>query len=139
MSHNSKNTQQGSALVIAVFIIVVMALLAAVLARLLSGSSMTAVAEVSGQRALNAASSGVELYLAELFSGNSTDCPDTILESSEVTSYPLKYCEAEVRCRRLDLSSLNNTVHYRIKSTGRCDVGEETYRRDVIVEASDGN
>ena len=132
-----KHKQKGSALTMAVFIIVVLGLLTTVLIRLLAGSSEATVTEVYGQRALNAASSGADLYLAELFSESPINCPDESLSSSPITTYPLEYCKAEVRCRALDLSAVNNTIHYRILSSGVCDVGGETYSRQIIVEATD--
>lgn len=132
-----KHRQKGSALTMAVFIIVVLGLLTTVLIRLLAGSSEATVTEVYGQRALNAAGSGADLYLAELFSDSSINCPDESLSSSPTTTYPLEYCKAEVRCRKLDLSAVNNTIHYRILSSGVCGVAGEIYSREIIVEATD--
>lgn len=68
--------QQGSALIIAIFIIVVMTLLVGALSRLLSSSSENTIYEVLGTRAFFAAQSGIEQGLAQLFpvSANSTYC-----------------------------------------------------------------
>ncbi len=65
-SHFQQN-QRGSMLVISLFVIVVMGLLVLTLIRLLSASSDTLIYEVYGLRAHQAAKSGLELKLTEVF------------------------------------------------------------------------
>ena len=70
--------QRGSMLVIALFVIIVMALLGLTLSRLLSSSSDAIIHEVYGQRALNAARAGVEEQIALAFPINgSASCSVT--------------------------------------------------------------
>lgn len=137
--------QHGSALTVAIFVIVVMALLGVALVRVVGGSSASVVAEVSGARALAAANSGLELFLPNLFPLNQTSaavavCPDVSLSS--VANYDfgtqaaLGSCEATVQCRQLGLPNSAGT-HFRIESTGICRVGGETFSRAVLMEVTD--
>ena len=59
--------QKGSMLVIAVFVIIVFSLLGLTLTKLLASSSDAIIHEVYGQRALNAARSGVEQAISAAF------------------------------------------------------------------------
>lgn len=72
----SKTAQRGSMLVIALFVIIVLGLLGLAMTRLLSAASDTVVYEVLGQRALNAARSGINCALAEEFGAGCTQTID---------------------------------------------------------------
>jgi len=65
-------SQRGSAIVIALFIIVVMSLLVASLSQLLRSSSESVSYEVLGTRAFYAAQTGLEAGLVQLFPVNSS-------------------------------------------------------------------
>jgi len=141
--------QRGSALTVAIFVIVVMSVLGAALVRLLGGSSAAVIAEVSGNRALNAANAGVELFLPALFPLNSETnnsvCPDTSLtqqasydfsaHSSNSQNTGLQNCQVSVACRALDLGE--GAVHFRVVANGQCQVGGDTFSREIVVEATD--
>lgn len=137
-----KHKQQGSSLVIAIFIIVVMSILAAVLARVLSASSAAVVDEVAGTRALQAANSGAQVFLTDLFPLG-TDGADTgaCTSGRDITfSAPgLTNCSASVSCSQQDYSGEYGVAHFRISSSGQCQVGNRDYSRRIIVEAIDGN
>ncbi|HBY85826.1 MAG TPA: type II secretory pathway component, partial [Colwellia sp.] len=63
----TSNEQRGSALVLALFIIVVTTLLGAALVRMISANSETIAYEVIGTRAYQAAQAGAQRKLSELF------------------------------------------------------------------------
>lgn len=134
--------QRGSALVVAIFIIVVMSILAAVIARVLTTTSASSVDEVYGARAFHAANSGAQVFLTSLFplgedgAANSA-CNSTIpVQDFTQSDTALKNCTAEVSCEFAEFSEYTLT-HYRIISVGRCTVGDRQYSREVILEAID--
>ncbi|MEX1222875.1 MAG: hypothetical protein WEA82_12285 [Idiomarina sp.] len=154
--HQSRSKQRGSALTIAIFVIVVMGLLGIAIIRLLGGSSAGVIAEVSGSRALAAAGAGIDLYLTELFPLDTTApydpgadpaaCPATTLGgsaeftqdfASHTQTTGLQNCQVEVQCRQLDLDGQG--THFRLQATGICDVGDAVYSRQLQVEATDAN
>lgn len=127
--------QKGSALVLAVFIIVVMTVLGAALARMMSSSSETIAYEVLGTRAYAAAQSGIQWKLTQLFPlGN-----NTVITCSSVNTTPpdisaiegLKSCKIkEVSCTPFQYNDANDNdvFAYTVASTGQC-----------FVEDGDGN
>lgn len=151
MCHNRKQ-QQGSALMIAIFIIVVMSVVGAAMVRLLNDSATGAVTEVYGARAFHSAQSGVEIFLTELFPLNETSaasiCPARdenihIKSLAPISSYSfntagLANCNVQVRCDSLDVTPFLGH-HFRILSTGQCTVGDQVFSRQLLVEARDAN
>ncbi|HLV49049.1 MAG TPA: pilus assembly PilX N-terminal domain-containing protein [Aliidiomarina sp.] len=149
MCHNT-HKQSGSALMIAVFIIVVMSVVGAAMVRLLNDSTAGAVTEVYGARAHQAAHSGIEIFLTELFPLNETSaasiCPerDNNINIKNVSAYNtyafssagLANCSVTVRCDELDVTPFIGR-HFRILSIGQCKVGEQRFSRQLLVEARD--
>ncbi|RUO26676.1 hypothetical protein CWE09_08240 [Aliidiomarina minuta] len=137
-----KQKQQGSSLVIAIFIIVVMSVLAAVLARVLSASSAAIVDEVAGTRALQAANSGAQVFLTDLFPPGTDSASHGACNSGRNIDFNapgLNNCSARVNCALQDYSDDYGMTHFRITSTGECLTGNREYSRQIIVEAVDGN
>lgn len=137
-----KHKQQGSSLVIAIFIIVVMSVLAAVMARVLSTASAAVVDEVAGTRALQAANSGAQVFLTDLFPLGSDGASNAACSNGREISFNapgLTNCSASVDCSQQDYSAEYAVTHFRINSSGQCRVGNRDYSRRVIVEAVDGN
>jgi len=143
-----KRNQHGSALVLAVFVIVVVMLLGASLVKLLSTSSETLAQEVLGTRALAAANSAMQAQLQKLFPLN--DGPPTFTcpaPPSTPASYQYDFssikglfqCKAVVDCS--NYATHNSINYYRLHSTGIC--GDDSAanskavfsRRKVTVEA----
>lgn len=141
MFHKHKY-QQGSALVVAIFIIVVMSILATVIARVLSTTSATSVDEVYGARAFHAANSGAQIFLTELFplgeDGALGEACNAGLPGHgfEQGDNSLNNCSANVTCEAVEFSDYSIT-QYRIISQGSCTVGNKLYSREVILEALD--
>ncbi|WP_172955220.1 MSHA biogenesis protein MshP [Aeromonas sp. CA23] len=142
----------GSALMIALFVIVVMALLAAAMGRFLTDSSEKNTVEVRSVRALLAAQSGLEVILYRLFPNRTLaqPLPPALCDASFVTSFPgnagLAGCRAEVSCARVPVTYNGNVTNgYRLVSTAACGVGDIdsanpdfAVSRTLAVEAYDG-
>ena len=65
--HLNKSNHSGSALVIAIFVLVIMTLIGSALIRMQSSSAETVVYEVMGTRAYAAAQTGIQWQLTEVF------------------------------------------------------------------------
>ena len=147
----TRTGQQGSSLVIAIFILVVMLLLGVALTRVLSTSSETIAYEVVGARAYQAANIGLQRRLTELFPLNETanycngddiagvdpDGNAIVINNDYLTSISsvpgLNTCQVvEMQCTDF---KVDDVVYYRLTSTGQCGVGDDTVSRVVEVEA----
>jgi MSHA biogenesis protein MshP len=121
----SDKSQQGSALVIAVFIIVVMLLLVGALSKLLTSSSESVSYEVLGTRAFFAAQSGMEYGVKLLYPFGEVDSVSSIavctamnpLSIPSFGSAGLESCAVLVNCEH---GTSGGTVHFVLKSTGSC-------------------
>jgi MSHA biogenesis protein MshP len=148
--HASKK-QRGSALVIAVFIIVVMTVLGVALVRMLGASSESVAYEVIGTRAYAMAQTGVQWAGGKVFPLNSgaLHCDGTTpvansgndFTSSSIFSPPssisnndgLNGCQiSSLTCNDL---KYDDVVYFTISSTGRCDVGGVITSRTIVIEA----
>lgn len=139
---SSLQNQRGSSLVVAIFIIVVMSILAAVIARVLSASSRATVDEVYGSRALAAANSGAQVFMTDLFplgqdGASSAACSTG--RNQAFTSPGAERCDVVVTCQERDYTSDYQLTHFRITATGQCNAAGKNYSRQIIVEAVDGN
>lgn len=134
-SRSERKKQQGSALVVAIFVIVVLGLLVSVLTRLVSTSSDSTVIEVFGNRAFMAAQSGLQLGMVELFPLGSDIADCSAVNSSAVTysNGGLAQCRSEVVCDSFNYTG--GDTHYRLESTGTCEAGNTVTTRKVAIEA----
>lgn len=121
----------------AVFVIVVMGLLASALFGLFSSASQASVANVGGARANFAAKSGLQNAFMQLFptNGDPADCSTINLTFVEEG---LKNCTAEITCAEIAVAALDATL-YRLEATGSCELGTDTYTRRLLAEATDAN
>jgi len=130
------NKQKGSALVLALFIIVVMTLLGTALVRMISTNAETIVYEVVGTRAYQAAQAGAQRKLSEIFplSIPSRACPINSSTYNFSNTEGLKGCETivAVGCK---LYETVNTTYYTITSTGQCTVADVFTSRTIEVDA----
>lgn len=127
--------QQGSTLVFALFVIV---LISALVLGLLSQqfSSSTSVSyEVQGNRAFNAAQSGLQRGLVQLYplSGSAT-CAG-VAPNISFSGTGLAGCSAVISC--LSVSNPQDPARplYRLQSQGTCVANEITTSRVVIMDA----
>ncbi|NQZ25807.1 MAG: hypothetical protein HRT55_05770 [Colwellia sp.] len=137
--------QQGSSLVLALFVIIILTLLGSVLMRMISTSNETVSQEVLGARAYMAANSAMQAELQLLFplnvtSSNTcdtafTDKPyelQTILNEDIPGLYD---CTAATSCDNYH-TGLDGTKYYRLTSTGECGSGAMEADSKVIVKSS---
>ncbi|MBV2130463.1 pilus assembly PilX N-terminal domain-containing protein [Arsukibacterium indicum] len=127
-----KRYQQGSALVVAVFIIVVMLAIVLALSRILLSSSDSVVYEVQGSRALFAAQSGMELALTELFPrSGASNCSSWTFNFSTAG---LTGCQAQVQCTAQAIASEQLNQLYLLQSTASCNANEFITSRSIELE-----
>lgn len=147
MSHNSGSLhkQQGSSIIIALFVIIIISLLGASLASLQRDSAQGTSYEVYAARAYLSAYSASEIALVTLFPLNSTDadtsnCSDSVPTAS--ISVPLSDdagfsgCTASYQCEILTPTvSQGLPTRYKVVSTAVCQNAQTVTRRQVTVEA----
>jgi MSHA biogenesis protein MshP len=142
--------QQGSALVVALFIIIVMGLLVGSMSRLLVSSSESISYEVLGTRAFFAAQSGMERSLSLLYALDATNidsCPDTascdetsLIPKEVIINFEaggLEQCEVRTRCSCSDSAKQlpdNSVFHFYLASTATCGTGAFTSSRTIEME-----
>lgn len=125
--------QRGSMLVIALFVIIVFALLGLTMTRLLSSSSETVIYEVLGQRALNAGRAGIECAVAGEFGAG---CENPVSKAfSDVAG--LEKCQYSViKDGPKTITDGGKTFNYfAFTSTGQCREGKINVTRTVYVDA----
>lgn len=130
------NKQRGSALVMAIFIIVVMSLLGAALVRMMSSSAETVAYEVIGTRAYQAAQAGAQIKLSEVFPLEpiSGKCDATIVAYDFSAIKGLENCKAEeVSC--IEDATVAGISYYTVTSRGECAVAGVLTSRKVEVKA----
>jgi MSHA biogenesis protein MshP len=133
-----KDRQSGSALVIAIFVIIVLSLLGAALVKILDSSQESVAFEVLGTRAYNAAQTGIQWQLAQLFS-----LDGSIKMCSEISNIPpdisavsgFEGCEIQLTVGSCVDFLHDSSRYYTITSTGQCSVGAEVTSRTLEVEA----
>lgn len=123
-----RSRQQGSALVIGIFIITVMFVITAALIRVLGDADDNVNLEVWGSRALFAANSGADAALAELFppgGGAATDCGVVSNSWTPPNEVGFSGCSVSVAC---DLKSVNfngQTLNqFTLTSSAVCEAGQ---------------
>ena len=133
-----RHRQQGSALVIAIFIIIVFSVLGAALVNMLDSSQEGVAYEVLGTRAYTAAQSGLQWQLSEVFplSSDAAACKSQVDiddGTPNINSTPgLIQCNIKVRCSDFQSDSIR---YYVITSTGECALDGEVTSRTVEVDA----
>ncbi|MXQ72283.1 MSHA biogenesis protein MshP [Aeromonas caviae] len=141
-------SQRGSAILIALFVIVIMALLAAAMGRFLVDSSEKHTVEVRGVRALMAAQSGLEIALYRLYPNGQWQGQQCAASTSlSFTDAGLIGCQAIVICNKVSVSAAGATqTAYDFSSEGRCGDPETNsspnpdfaVSRTLVAEAFDG-
>lgn len=141
MFHNkppvkSIKKQQGSMLVIALFVIIVLGFLAYAMIQITDNSNRATVIEVYGARALNAANSGAEIALNEVFGPGvvTPACPSPTFSPTLPSINAFSGCELTITCGQFNVTATGFT-HFRIESTASCTAGEFSTQRSVAIEA----
>ena len=133
--------QQGSALMLALFVIIVLILLGSALVKVLSSSNETIAQEVIGTRALMAANAGMQAELSRLFP-LSVDplIPNPVGACNANSLYDLSnqpglyHCRAEVSC--MLYSTVDTVNYYRLTSTGECGSSDIDSESIGVVRSS---
>lgn len=136
-AHPCYSQQRGSMLVIALFVIVVMAFLGLTIAQLLSSSNDKVIYEVLGQRAMNAARAGIECRVAETFpiAGATAYC--TSPDDKQFSNVPgLENCGYQTTATNKTVQDGSKIqTYYQFTSTGQCQVGKVVVSRTVYIDA----
>lgn len=140
----NRKRQTGSALVIAIFVLVVMTLLGSALIRMQSSSAETVVYEVMGTRAYAAAQTGIQWQLAEIFplhTAGITQCKDNedIVEPTISHITGLKDCQFDITCDSNTARVHEGVQYYTITSIGSCDIAGIKTSRTIEIEARNIN
>ena len=128
-----RHTQCGFSLPVAIFILVVLALLGAAMVGIMLNSSRALGSAVLSTRAFFAAQSGAQYALAQLF-------PLTGAPASCAAAYPtltftasgLAGCNAVVSCSS---QTIGSQIYYTLNSTGSCSAGGDSAVRQIQVQA----
>ncbi|MEZ8186636.1 MSHA biogenesis protein MshP [Shewanella sp. 5S214] len=118
-----QHSQQGSALIIGIFVLTVMFLLAASLIRIVGDADESVNMEVWGTRALFSANSGADAALSQLFplSGVNGSCSNVSSTWSPPTGgNGFHNCTVLVNCNATTVASI---TQYRINSLAVCETG----------------
>lgn len=129
------NKQKGSALVIAIFIIVIMTLLGSALVKIISSNAETIAYEVIGTRAYQAAQIGSQKKMSQLFPllPNNGECLGDV-EYNFSSIEGLENCKAvNVGC--IEEATVNGVTYYTITSTGQCSVAGVFTSRTIEISA----
>lgn len=119
----ARSKQQGSALIIGVFVIVVMFLLAASLLNIIEDADEAVSMEVWGARALNSANSGADAALAQLFPLDGSPATCTNVQSSwtpPANAIGFYGCRVNISCNSATVDTL---TQYRINAQAICETG----------------
>lgn len=134
-NHAPKQRQQGSMLVISIFIVVVISLLAASLSRILSSTSDSVVDEVYSAKAYFAADSAMEYGMYQVLRNGQLcavypDTPTPILfDISSETG--LEHCQTTVSCVRIVTDTTNQ---FHLTSSAICGADKIVAQHQVEAE-----
>lgn len=133
----TRHKQQGSGLILVVFIIVVVLGLVALTAnRNQQRNSDQLLASVIGTRAEMAARSGAQIEISRYYQTTTGSCRSGSEQTLEFEGEGLAQCRAKVTC--LDVGILDSGKRvYQLTSTGSCTVGDWVHQRVIEVGLSD--
>lgn len=130
-------------LAMAIFMIVVVGLLAAVLSEILRSSSTSVSYEILGVRAQAAATSGLEGGLYQVLRESQSCSQVATDEDSLVTALPvsldttqtaLAQCQVTVTCGQLPVQTGDSATYFLVRSVAVCSAGTLTVQRTMRTE-----
>lgn len=129
----SKQQQRGFSLPVAIFILVIMALIGAAMVSIMQTSQQSLSTEVLSTRAFYAAESGAQAALGQLFplDGSAATC-SAPYPTQTYTTLGLNGCTASVTCSSLTTAGRS---FYTLRSTGVCNVGGNNATRQIELMA----
>lgn len=133
---SSAQRQSGSALIIAIFVILLGSLILLALARLSTASGTTLIYEVQGQRSYWLAKSTLELGLVQLFplSQAAQSCAAVNTSVRNWNSNDWAGCQSWLTCTD---TTIEGKRWYRLVSTAQCGDGDLLTSRVLSAEASE--
>ncbi|HDZ3702358.1 TPA: MSHA biogenesis protein MshP [Vibrio cholerae] len=124
--------QQGNALILVVFIIVVVGFVALVANRNQARSSQQLVPMVLGTRAEMATRSALNIELSRFYQTTTGSCHTSTLQNIDFVGDGLGQCVASVTCQSLGALDNGQEV-YQLSAIGRCQVGDWSLQRIIEV------
>ncbi len=135
----SLQRQQGSMLVIALFVIIVLAMLGATMSKMVIASNMSVVTDLTGLRAKHAANAGLEVLGGMAFPLDTPiqTCNSTINSNADFSAITgFGNCTYTASCNSISVTKNGNQHYfYRFTSEGACQVGDSIVSRTLSVEA----
>ncbi len=126
---------EGSTLVLALFIILLMStLVLALLSQQLSSSNAVSY-EVQGQRAFNAAQSGLQRALVQLYPLNGSGNCAAVTPNLSFNGTGLVGCSVVISCLEVSNPQEASRPLFRLQSQGICLANEVTTSRVVTMDA----
>jgi MSHA biogenesis protein MshP len=122
--------QQGLGLIMAIFLIVVVAALAVGVTSLVRTGASAFVQDVLSYKAFLAAESGAQIAMNRVFAP--VGIPSCVNQTQSLNQPGLESCTANVTCTSV---SVSGAATYTIDSAGRCATGSEVAERHVVVRA----
>lgn len=129
-----KHHQHGFSLPVAIFILVIMALLGAGIVSIMQSSQESTATEVLSTRAFFAAESGAQVALGQLFdlSGGAVNCAASY-PAIDFNATGLGGCSASATCSS---SGIGTKTYFTITSTGSCNVSGYSAVREIQIMAA---
>lgn len=121
-------TQAGLGLVGAIFVIVIVALFAVAMARMLAADKLSQSYEILGLKAFLAAESGAQIGVNRLLAPDSAGSCINVTE--DLVANSLRFCQAEISCT---LMTSAGETFYTISSRGACSAGDLVASRALEV------
>lgn len=133
------NKQNGNMVIMALFLIVVVGLLAGTLISIVSASSNSTIYQVYGLRAQQAAQSGVQSLLQASFppGAEPQSCNQTITNPNAMSNVNgLQSCAFSASCETQAITFANvDYLYFKYTSTGTCVINKSVVTRTLSVDA----
>lgn len=129
----SRRRQNGAGLPMAIFLITVMVLIVATIARLQQSAAEAEALDIQSARALYAAESGLQAHFADIFPDEEDDSVPCEENDFDFGTSGLSGCSAEVRCVQGEEEGEPRSRVF--ESRGQCGSGPDRAVRKVEVRA----
>lgn len=133
--NSSLKQQNGAALMLALFVMVLLAVVLTAIATLRSNASQAVVYEVQGQRTLWLAKAQLELAMLRLYPLNqaSQACSAVTPTTTSWNTGSWQNCSSSISCTEKTIDSQRIV---RLVSTAECGSNEQTTSRQLVVESA---
>ena len=132
LSQTRRSYNNGSALILTIFVIIVVGFLALMATKNQQKMSTHIVTSIMGTRTNMAAQSGIQLSLSEFYATETTDRCTNISSSYTFSGTGLSQCTTTVVCNTIGILDSKITVN-QLVSTAQCQFGTTTLQRVIEV------